>query len=175
MEIEQQPEDMMGPQPAEGAAGQTPEVKIPPGVSQEQAEAIRRIGLAAQTILSTGPHNAKIVEMASSGEDGIVTAAAAILSLINERAKLSKEMIGPAAVTVLMVLADFLVYTGRMRADPGLVGRLIGKLLARIAPQYGISADELREMTRSAPSEQRRGMNAEAARRGLLGKLMQRV
>jgi hypothetical protein len=153
------------------------EVNIPGAeeLSPEQLDQIKRFGLVAQTILATPPHNAEIVQMASSGDNGIISAAVAILSLINDRVRLTKEKAPLAAVTVLMVLADFLVATKRMKPDPNVVGRLIGRLLVRIASQYGISQKEVLQMVGKAPSGQRKAMNAQAARSGLVGKLMGRL
>jgi hypothetical protein len=153
------------------------EVNIPGAeeLSPEQLDQIKRFGLVAQTILATPPHNAEIVQMASSGDNGIISAAVAILSLINDRVRLTRETAPLAAVTVLMVLADFLVATKRMKPDPNVVGRLIGRLLVRIASQYGISQKEVSQMVGQAPSGQRKAMNAQAARSGLVGKLMERL
>jgi hypothetical protein len=153
------------------------EVNIPGAekLSPEQLDQIKRFGLATQAILATPPHNAEIVQMASSGDSGIIAAAVAILSLINERVGLTKETAPLAAVTVLMVLADFLVATKRMKPDPNIVGRLIGRLLVRVASQYGISQREVMQMVGQALSSQRKAMNAQAARSGLVGKLMERL
>jgi hypothetical protein len=153
------------------------EVNIPGAekLSPEQLDQIKRFGLATQAILATPPHNAEIVQMASSGDSGIISAAVAILSLINDRVRLTKETAPLAAVTVLMVLADFLVATKRMKPDPNIVGRLIGRLLVRVASQYGISQKEVMQMVGQAQSGQRKAMNAQAARSGLVGKLMGRL
>jgi hypothetical protein len=113
--------------------------------------------------------------MASSGDSGIISAAVAILSLINDRVGLTKETAPLAAVTVLMVLVDFLVATKRLKPDPNIVGRLIGRLLVRVASQYGISQKEVMQMVGQAQSGQRKAMNAQAARSGLVGKLMGRL
>jgi hypothetical protein len=144
-------------------------------LSPEQLDQIKRFGLAAQAVLATPPHNAEIVQMASSGDKGIISAAVAIMSLINDRTKLTRETAPLAAVTVLMVLADFLVATKRMEPDPNIVGRLIGQLLVRVASQYGISQKEVSQMVGQAPSGQRKAMNAQAAQGGLVGKLMGRL
>jgi hypothetical protein len=144
-------------------------------LSPEQLDQIKRFGLAAQAILATPPHNAEIVQMASSGDSGIISASVAILSLINDRVRLTRETAPLAAVTVLMVLVDFLVATKRMKPDPNIVGRLIGRLLVRVASQYGISQKDVMQMVGQAQSSQRKAMNAQAARSGLVGKLMERL
>ena len=163
-----------GSEPMGGAdvSGNVPGIE---DMSPEQINEIKRIGLAAQTILASEPHNEQIVQLASRGDGGMIEAVITILSAINERRPLSKEMIPVAAVVILLVLADFMTQAKLMQPDPNLVGRLLAKLLTRVMVQYKLPKDEIRKMIGGAPSEQRKGMNAEVARSGLLGKMMQRV
>lgn len=144
-------------------------------LTPDQQESIKRITLAAQAMIADERYSKQIVDMASSGDDGIVNAASLILDAIGKKGKrIGQDWAIPAATAILTVLMDFLTSIGVAQTDTNHFTKLLGVLISRVAKEYKIKPELVGQMVGGAPSGMRKQMNAQAARGGMIGKLMQR-
>jgi hypothetical protein len=162
-----------GAQPPQGGRGPRP-----PGteeLSDEQIDQIERVSTMAQAALADDQGGEQIVAEASKGPEGLFSAVSGILKLVIEKMQLEREMIIPAAVTILIIVLKFLADIGKAQADEQSVGKLIGGLTAAIGAEYGFSGEEIAQMTQQMPTEggMRQGATQQRAQQGPLGQMMQ--
>jgi hypothetical protein len=150
----------------------------PPGneeLSDAQLDQIERISTMAQAALADDKGGEAIVAEASNGAQGLFSAVSGILKVVVEKMKLPREMIIPAAVTIMIIVLKFLADIGRAQTDEQSVGRLIGGLTATIGAEYGFSDEEIIQMIGQMPTEggMRQGATQQRAQQGALGQMMQ--
>jgi hypothetical protein len=99
-----------------------------------------------------------------------------ILKLIGEQMEIEREMIVPAAVTILIVVYKFLVDIQKVDGSPQKIGELIGKTVATIGNEYGFKPEELEQMIQPMPSEggMKKAANTQRAMQGPLGAMMKK-
>jgi hypothetical protein len=120
----------------------------PPGaedMTPEQQEMLKRVMVLAQTALADKKANRQIVEQAATGDDGLISATVAILSLVIDKMDIDSDMVIPAAASIMLVILDFLVKIGKAKADPNRIGQLVGKLGAVVGQQFKLDPEMVKQ------------------------------
>lgn len=169
-----------GPVAAAATGSKAAEAGAPPGtedLSPEQMDQIKRVSLMAQAALADDQGGEQIVMEASKGQEGLFSAVSGLLKIVVEKMQLDREMIIPAAVTIMIIVLKFLTDIGKASAGPDEIGKLAGGLAAVIGAEYGFSADEIAAMTQQMPTEggMRQGATMQRAKSGPIGAMVNRA
>ncbi len=151
MELEQEqaapePTGMEGGGVDAPSRGGAPE-EVPGGddLAPEQQEMLKRVLVLAQTVLADKASSKQVVEQAASGDNGLISAAVAILSMIIDKMDIDSDMVIPAAATIMIALLDFLVKIGKAQPDPNKIGDLIGRLGAVVGQQFKLDPEMVKQ------------------------------
>ena len=141
----------------EGGGVEAPSRGGQPGGSEltpEQNEQLKRVVVLTQTVLADKQSNKQVIEQASSGDNGLISATVAILSMIIDKMDIDSDMVIPAAAAVMMAIMDFLVKIGRAKPDPNKIGQLIGKLGAVVGQQFKLDPEMVKQQMGGQAAQQ---------------------
>jgi hypothetical protein len=153
--------------------GGAPE-EVPGGddLTPEQQEMLKRVLVLAQTVLADKQSSRQVVEQAASGDNGLISATVAILSMIIDKMDIDSDMVIPAAATVMIALLDFLVKIGKAQPDPNKIGDLIGRLGAVVGKQFKLDPAMVQQQMGGAAAPAQEQPAQPQSKLGALGQRM---
>jgi len=144
--------------------------EAPGGMTPEQTDVLKRVSVLAQTALADDQSGKQIVDEASRGDQGLVSASIGLLQMILEKMDIDVDMVIPAAVAVMAIIYKFLIDIGRAKDDPNKFGDLTGKLAAMVAQQFKLPDDMVREQMVGSEGGQQQAPDRSAM--GAIGQMM---
>lgn len=122
-----------------------------PQIDPQDKQFVEQVTLVTQAVLADEQHSENIVQMASSGPDGMAQAVMVILSIVADRQPLSAEDAPIAAFTILMVLIDFLGKIQRYEVNDQTMRQSVAAVMDQLAQQYGATDADLADLDQMFP------------------------